>query len=254
MKRKTLLVAVALMSTLGASAQFSVGLKSGYAFPSHGNEIGYKVDGTKTTTIYGSYGTGVPASLELNYMFNESFGVQLDATYLFGANVVNSEDVTSGYESKTTTVTKQFRLSPQFVLKTPFGIYSRIGAALPIAGQTTRTSEDVNGAGLGISTSSEVVAKGKFSLGFIGSFGYEQKLGDKLAVFGEFEYISLGIKRASTEITSYKVAGVEMVSSLPSDVVNSEYEDETTFGDGKSQGTKSTYSSMGFNVGVRLTL
>ncbi len=253
MKQRKLLVAAALLTTVTASAQLSVGVKVGYAMPV-GAELGTRVDGNTTTTIYGSYGAGIPASLELGYMFNENFGVQLDATYLMGTKVTTNEDVTSGSESKTTSVTSQFRLSPQFVVKAPFGIYSRFGAALPIAGHTTATFTDANGGGVGVAVESEVVAKGKMSVGFIGAFGYEQKLGDKLAIFGEVEYLGLNIKRASTEITSYKVGGTEIVGTLPSALVNTEYEDQTTVGDGKAQGTKSNYSTFGLNVGVRLTL
>lgn len=253
MKKLFVLVPAALFMLTTASAQFSIGVKSGYAFPSHGNELGYKVNGTEVTTLYGTYGTGVPVSLELRYLFNEYLGVQLDASYLFGSKVINSEDVTPGSESKTTTVTRQFRLTPQLVVQTPFGLYTRVGAVLPLAGETTRTLEVANGGGPGVKLENEVVAKGKFSAGVVGCLGYQQPLGDRLGIFAEFEYISLGIKRKSTEITKYTVGGVDVLPTVPEEIKNQEYEDKTNVGDGKSQGTKAPYSSLGFNVGVRFT-
>ncbi len=253
MKRK-ILVAALVLSSFGASAQLSIGLKSGYALPVKTNVLGYQMDGNKTTTLYGTYGTGVPVSLEFRYMFTEAVGIQLDASYLFGSAVISNENVTSGMESKSSSVTRQFRLSPQLVLNTHTGIYGRFGAVLPLAGNTTQTQTDANGGGPGVASEIVVVAKGKPSFGFIGSVGYQHDLSEKLSLFGEFEFIGLGIKRASTEITKYEVGGTDVLPTLTSDQINATYEDETTAGGTTSQGSASSYSSFGLNVGLRFTL
>jgi len=251
--KRNILIAAVVFSSFGASAQLSVGLKSGYALPVKTNVLGYQTDGSKTTTLYGSYGTGVPVSLELRYMFSDVLGVQLDASYLFGSTVVSNENVTSGQESKSSSVTKQFRLSPQLVINTGTGIYGRFGAALPLAGSTTQTQTNANGGGAGVPSEIVIVAKGKPSLGIVGGVGYQRELSEKLSLFGEFEFIALGIKRATTEITKYEVGGTDVLPNLTSEQINGTYEDETTQGGTTSQGTASSYSSFGLNVGLRFT-
>lgn len=258
MKKKVLLVAAAAMLSMGASAQLSLGLKAGYAFPSHGLNLGTSVDGNETTTLYGTNGKGIPVAAEVAYFFNDNIGVQLDAAFLIGTEMTHDEVLTAGMEERTYTKTNQLRLSPQLVLKTDLGIYGRIGMVLPVMGKTTQFYENVNSsAGAGIATDIEVEAKGKFSIGFVGAVGYQFGLSDKLSIFGEMEYISLGIKRASTQITKYEIGGNSILDSgMPggptSDV--QEYDDTTTPGDGMAQGSKSAYHSIGLNIGVRFTL
>ena len=248
-----MILSAVMLSTFGASAQFSVGLKSGYALPAGTNTLVYEDNGTTTTTIYGTYGQGVPVSLELRYMFNESIGIQMDASYLLGSEIISSEDKTPGSERKTSSVTKQFRLTPQLVLQSSTGLYTRFGAVLPVGGNTTQTSTNANGGGPGVPSEIVVVAKGKPALGLAASLGYE--VSDKLTIFGELEYIGLGIKRATSEITKYEVGGNDVLPSLTNEQINATYEDETTSGGTVSQGSSSSsYASFGLNVGVRFTL
>lgn len=254
MKRKILIATAVVLSSFGASAQLSFGLKSGYALPTGNNVLGYQTQGSTTTTLYGTYGQGVPVSLEFRYMFSEAIGVQLDATYLLGSEIVSNENTTSGSESKSSSVTRQFRLTPQLVLQSPVGIYSRFGAVLPVAGTTTQTSTNANGGGAGVPSEVEIVAKGKSTLGFAASLGYQHELSDKLSIFGELEFIGLGIKRATTEITKYEVGGNNVLPNLTNEQINATYEDETQSGGPNTQGTASSYSSFGLNIGVRFTL
>ena len=187
-------------------------------------------------------------------MFNESIGIQLDASFLAGSEIVTSEDKTPGSESKTTSASQQIRLTPQLVLQAPSGFYGRFGAVLPVGGSTTVTSTNANGGGPSVPSERVIVAKGKLGLGIAGSLGYGFELSEKLSIFGELEYIGLGIKTASTEITKYEVGGNDVLPSLTNDQINATYEDETTAGGNVSQGGSSSYSSFGVNVGVRFTL
>jgi len=256
MKKKVLLLAAAAMLSVGASAQLTIGVKAGYAFPSHGLNLGTSVDGNETTTLYGTNGKGIPVSAEVAYFFNDNIGIQLDASFLIGTEMTHDEVLTAGLEERTYTKTNQLRLSPQLVLKTDLGIYGRLGMVLPVMGKTTQFYENVNSAaGAGIATAVEVEAKGKFSIGFIAAAGYQFNLNDKLSIFGELEYISLGIKRASTEITKYEIGGTSVLDTPggPSSDVQ-DYEDTTTPGDNMAQGSKSAYHSIGLNIGVRFTL
>ena len=254
MKKKMVLFSAMVLLSAGASAQFSVGLKGGYAFPSHGSALGTSTKDSTITTIYGTYGQGIPVSLELRYLFNEYIGIQLDATYLIGTKVINNEVLTTGLEAETSTITNQFRLTPQLVIQTPFGVYTRVGAVLPVAGKTTRFIDDVNGGVQGYESEMEVEVRGRFSVGLVGCLGYERRLNEQLSIFGEFEYIFFGIKPKSSKITKYTVGGMDILPLWQfMDIVDTEYADETTLGDGKAQGTKSPYSSLGLNIGIRYT-
>ncbi len=257
MKKGLFLVATTLLLATGASAQLTLGFKAGLALPSHSADLGTTTDGVSTTTNYGTLGKGIPVSLEAAYFFNDNIGIQLDATYLIGLNVTHNENTFAGNEAKTYSKTMQFRLSPQLVIKTDMGLYTRAGLVLPLLGKTTRYSEDVNGFGPSNKLVTEVEAKGKFSLGFIGAVGYQFGLSDKLSIFGEIEYVGLSIKRKSTEVTVFEVNDVDQLANYTLLTGNNtlvEYEDETSPGDNKSQGTKSPYHSLGFNIGVRFTI
>jgi hypothetical protein len=129
-------------------------------------------------------------------------------------------------------------------------IYSRIGAVLPLTGNTTLNSSNANGAGPGVSLETETVASGRFSVGFAGALGYQFGLSDKLSIFGELEYISLAVKRASVEVTKYVVNGADVLSSLSDEQKNVTFEDETEIGESVLQGTSSNYSTVGINIGV----
>jgi len=258
MKKGLFLVATTLLLATGASAQLTLGFKAGLALPSHSADLGTTWDGTSTTTNYGTFGKGIPVSLEAAYFFNENIGVQLDATYLLGLSVTANENTVAGSVAKDYSKTTQFRLSPQLVIKTEMGLYTRAGLVLPLLGKTTRYSDnESNSAFLGAKTRVEVEAKGKFSLGFIGAVGYQFGLSDKLSIFGEIEYVGLSIKRKTTEVTVFEINDVDQLANYTILTGNNalvDYDDVTTPGDNKSQGTKSPYHSLGFNIGVRFTI
>lgn len=254
MKRRVLFLATAILLSSGASAQLQFGLKAGYAMPAGSTPLGYSTDGNKTTTIYGTFGQGIPISLEMAYFFSDNIGIQLDATYLMGSEVTNSEVLTNGLSYSYVTKTTQIRVTPSLVFRTDLGLYSRFGAVLPLAGNTTATIDNANGGGSGVASKQVVVAKGKFGLGFNAALGYQLNLGDKLGIFGELEYIGLSVKRASTELTTYTVGGTDILPSLTDAQKNTTYEDETTAPSTIAQGSSSSYNSFGFNVGIRFRL
>ncbi len=254
MKRKVLLLAFSTLISVGASAQLQVGVKAGYALPAAAAPLGVSTDGSSSTTIYGTFGSGIPVGLEVAYFLSDNFGVQLDASYLIGSSMVTNEVLTSGATSSMTSKTSQLRVTPSLVFKTDIGLYSRFGLILPLLGNTTTVIENENGGGPGIPFKQEIVAKGKFGAGFDAALGYQFGIGDKLSIFGELQYIGLSIKRASTELTMYEVGGVDLLPNLTDDQKNTTYEDSTTPTGNNAQGTSSPYSSIGLNLGVRIKI
>ncbi len=253
MKRKILLLAASVMLSTGLSAQFQIGLKGGYALGATQSSIGYSYDGDQVTTLYGTYGEGIPFGVEFRYLLGDNFGLQLDATYLLGSEITNFELLTAGFEQSTVTKTTQFRIAPAMVFKSDLGIYSRFGAIIPLSGKTVATSKDANGGGAGVPSEINIEAKGKFGLGYVGALGYELTMGN-VGIFGELEYIGLSIKRSSTEITKYDIGGVDLLGNLTDEQKNTTYEDVTTFGGTTGQASSSAYNSIGVNIGVRFNI
>lgn len=254
MKRNILLFAATTLMAFGASAQLQVGLKAGYAMPAAATPLGISLNGTQATTIYGTFGSGIPISLEAAYFLNDNFGVQFDFTYLMGSNMLISENLTPGATSNSMAKTTQIRITPSLVFKTDMGIYSRFGAVLPVAGNTTVNTENSNGGGPGVPLKQEMVAKGKFGVGFAGALGYQFNIGEKLGIFGELEYIGLSIKRATAELTMLEVGGVDQLPNMTDAQKNFNYEDEINITGNDLQGTSSPYNSIGLNIGVRFRI
>lgn len=257
MKKRILLVA-ALMAGFGAvKAQegFQLGLSSGFAFHATNEAIGTSETDDSESVVYGTFGQGIPVNLEMAYFFNENVGIELDATYLLGTSVLNEEVKMTGMSSELTSKTQQFRLSPMLVLKTN-GLYTKAGLVVPLSGKTVATYESTAGAN---KTEIEQELKGKFSLGFNAAIGYEYSLADNMSLFGEVMYTGLTIKRNTAQFTKYTVNGTDVLdtpSGPSSDKV--QYEDEVSktntdpnvkLGDG----AKRNYSTLGINIGVRMS-
>ncbi|NOQ72598.1 MAG: hypothetical protein GQ574_11380 [Crocinitomix sp.] len=253
MKRKLLFLAATLMLSTGLSAQFQIGLKGGYALGAAQSRLGYSYNNDQITAIYGTYGEGIPFGVEFRYLFGENFGLQLDASYLLGNEITNSENLYEGSEESIVTKTTQFRIATTVVFKTEIGIYSKLGALIPVSGSNVATYRQENGAGAVIPTEIEITSKGKLALGFVGAIGYELTLG-KFGIFGELEYISLAIKRASSEYTRYEIGGIDQLSNYTDEQINSTYEDVTEAGSTIKSGISYAYSSIGLNIGLRFNI
>lgn len=274
MKKSIFTIVVVLSMGTVFGQGLSLGFKTGFNFPMSGQEVGthrevVTINGVDTQddekVVYGTFGQGIPLTLDARYMFNENIGIQLDLTYLIGVNKMidyEKRDITTpigtfNSETKGKVSTQQFRLSPQLVIKAK-GVYARAGLALPLFGSTKYhyTNENtlpISGSNPANNTDITLKYTGKFSVGFIGAVGYQFDLSDKIGLFGEVEYLGLSIKRKQMEYTEYTADGVDQLQFMTTDQKITKYDDkiDNTSTTPNQLGVKGLYSSLGIQIGVR---
>ncbi len=232
--RKNLVFVIAMLFATGLSAQLYVGAKLGYGFGAQKSAFGTTETATSSANIYASMGQGIPIGLKVGYFLNDNLGVELGMNYFIGATQT-AYDYTGAYTANVTAQSNQIRLLPALVYKTDMGIYGRFGMMVPVGGKTVVKTHQVVGPN---TTEIEAEHNGSFSIGFVGSLGYEFELSDNLKLFGELEYVGLSIKSKSSVITSYTVNGADQLAAVPT------YNKETTAVDElNSSSNNSSYNS-----------
>ena len=257
------LIAFVSLSQIGPYASFN----AGFALPFASDVVGVKTvtstSGDLTeTNIYGSYGTGVNATLKVGFKQTQNFGVELGTNYLYGLSKLIQDD--SGPNSQTTVKTTNtlIKIMPGVVLETSnsaLTVYSRLGFVIPISGATY--SDYMNQVTTGSSTNETIIkskSTGAMSLGFYGGVGVSLKIGEKLKVFGEAELTGLSIKQKSSMLTTYTVDGNDILPSLDTRDKETEYKDSFNSADNfessqprTARAQKINYNSLSFNIGIR---
>jgi len=159
MKKCNLLALAILLvgMSLSANAQLFVRGSAGYGVGTPADAIGVRnvyANGfaapdslLSQEVIYGSFGGGTNARLEVGYMFNENFGLMLGLAYLWGKEITINENLNannSDHFYRQTSYTRQVRLLPQLMvsagktkadgtLKT-ISPYSTFGILMPVSG------------------------------------------------------------------------------------------------------------------------
>jgi opacity protein-like surface antigen len=262
--KKNVLFIIALFVATSMSAQFYIGAKVGYGFGAQKTDIGTTLTDNSEANIWGSLGQGFTPGLKVGYFFNDNLGIELGINYLIGAKITGLDRKTTGVTILAEAKTTQFRLLPALVYKTDMGIYGRFGLSLPVAGNTTITTE-ANGLGGPNTTEHSVeVIKGKFTIGFAGAMGYAFELNENLHLFGELEYIGQNIRAKTSEITEWTRNGVDQVANADVYDIQTNYVDEldassnTGASPDKTKpedvlGSVNGYSSFRINIGITMS-
>jgi len=216
---------------------------------------------SKTTTINGTFGQGIPINLAGGFMFNEHIGAELGLTYLMGSTITTSESTyLDGSNSTTSTKGSQLRILPQLVISSgsasALEVYAKGGLLLPVSGSTTYKIDRLKSNGKTAVT--EGTSTGKFSLGLTGTVGAAYGISDNLSVFGELQGAGLSIKTDKMTMTSYVDEGQELIGDIPVQSKETEFVDEVLSGDNDldtepytTTTQSSNYNSLGFNLGIR---
>ncbi len=274
--KKGILVGALLLSggMVGAQGLY-VGVGAGYGIGMPADALGSKVvvnssGQTTESVIYGSYGGGVNANLNVGYMFSEHFGADLGFTYFSGSSVT-STDVsvptgTATLEGKST----QLRIAPSLVLSTGtsevVSAYSRLGLVLPAGGSTISEYRDNTNPSSVVER--DIETTGALSLGFQGAIGVNYSLSESLSIFGEISGVNLRIKRATSSVTKSTVNGTDVlgmmttyekettyVDELNSSSNNGAYNPNYSTGSAKeSLATTTNFNGVFFNIGVKYSL
>ncbi len=262
--KKLLLLSAAIVIASSLSAQFYAGFGAGYSMGASKRANGVQYDSEATqTNIYGSYGQGLNLNLKLGYMFNDNIGFELGTSYLLGATQTKHDASTSigdpaGYMIPAGTVkatSNGLRLSPQLLLKTESGLYSRVGIIIPVMGKTV-VEYDLNVA-LNTQLTATEEYHGSFSMGIIGAIGYSYAFADNMDLFAELEYIGMSIKSGTAEYTKYEMNGTDQLEKMTTSAKETEFVDEVKATDNTStdEPTKelrqeAPFSSFGLNIGI----
>jgi len=268
--KKIVMTMGAFFALSGAIAQGPyASLSVGYAGGTASDVIGVDYNVTSATAftkknIVGTYGSGVPVTLGLGYMFTEHMGFDLGINYFAGSEVTS--DITNtffGSKSITTSQGYQIRIIPQMVISTgsdnALSFYAKTGFVLPVSGETTFMVDAVDAtSGTPVPTVVKGESSGSFSFGYTGSLGASYNLSDNLSLFGELQGINLRIKGESRTLTSYVYDGNEVISTLPESATKTNYVDELNQSSNSDPlkavdalATTTNYSSFGFNLGIK---
>lgn len=235
-------------------------------------------DGTATIeSLNGTVGAGYKFFVTGGYMFNDYFGAEMGLNYFKGDDTTVGQLTTSSVQSKATTYIEGVDLNPGIYLTPKFSKlnpYLRAGFLLTVGGTLTIDTEvlqiDGGGDGTDILVNAESEVKSKFSVGYTGAFGVTYPIGDKLSLFGEWEFKSFTIKSKSAEIKKYTTVAVTdgqsaLVSGEQLEDLTT-YEKEFIFSDSYTESLTTepnadepreiptqyvNASGMGFNLGVR---
>lgn len=238
-------------------SKFYFGFKTGYTIPvakstvgSPRSEVGnriLKVDESGKYTFseknpFGSRGAGLTFAGNFGYMFNPTFGIEMEFSFLRSSRILDaSKDETSvngtNYFSEQHSNTNMFRAAPMLVVRAnpnkKFVPYAKFGILLPLAGKTVvevkikdttgkladellpvldealyndiQHISDSLGINVAIPTDNYIKAKtaGSFSVGFAARMGVEYNISKNWSVFGELEFNMLTIKAKETKFTEF---------------------------------------------------
>ena len=265
--KKLLIIVFALVAT-SASAQYYVGMSGGFAMPSATSYMGTELNGTTKTTEYGSFGEGMNFTLKAGYFFNDKFGVELAAGYLYGADQVRDY---AGYDVNA--YARVMRVAPTLVYNITDKVYGKFGAMVPVGGKTVAEIQTVGADGKPNGyVKGEQEFKGKFGMGVTGALGYKYSLGNNFSLFAELEYIGLSVDRDTSEWTEFNALGAVFGAANPITLKDLPYKHpvagivlmpkEYTYVDtlpttntdpSKVLGETAPYSSFGINFGITYT-
>lgn len=255
----------ALVVTTTAFSQFYVSLGTGYTMGMPSSNLGTKETDSKIENVYGTFGTGLNAKLNVGYFFNENLGFDLGLTYLMGSEQeVYSYSGSGGSETQKATATA-IGLAPTLVYKWDNGLYGKFGFATKIGGKVDvdQYEKNIISSTMYSETNAKAEINGKMPLGFTGAMGYQFNLSDNLNLFLEMEYLGINVKRDKKTVTEYETkvyAGGSLIQTVTLAQLTAEqketiYVDEITSSSPANYEltTMSPYSSFGFNIGIKYT-
>jgi opacity protein-like surface antigen len=244
-------------------AQMYGGLHLGYTVPTANSVLGTTTVATTTSTVtenvYGTNGTGFNAGLNFGYMFSEHFGLDLAASYIANSPVVSSKAESPLGKATFTTTGSQIRVTPSLIVSAGgegISPYARLGAVLPVGGESLTTIETTAGAN---TSKTQYKSTGAFSLGFNSAIGVNIPFGEKMSIFGELNLTTLSIKGATrslvlsetngtaADLSKLKTSQKEVVFVDKTDSSTTQNVDEAV----KVLATTSNYNSLGLMVGLR---
>ncbi len=180
-------------------------------------DVGGGWDQFSFSNEYATLGDGLNFGAAIGYMFNDHFGVELNAHYYMTNE--HRVDVTqfTGLTDESFVYSRQIRTLLSFICAGNGDVvrpYTRFGLLVPVGGSVTlsRKVSDRTGGGIvtgipNLDAEVDVLATtvGNPSVGFNGAVGLTFGLSDNVLLFGEAALEALTVKTKATELTKFNV-------------------------------------------------
>ncbi|MFZ3575436.1 outer membrane beta-barrel protein [Tenacibaculum finnmarkense] len=282
---KKILAAIIMFASLSASAQVYVSASSGYSFKAVESKMGTKTSLSGVENTYGSYGEGTHTQVRAGYFFNDKWGIEAAAGYLYGADQTAMlvevpgqpyVDVKARGRAFGLSLSTVYNITEHFYGRA--GVLTKIGGKTEVVGKVKTALPTPVGTTIPLEIDFTRDFKGKFPLGFIGAIGYKHEILKNLSVFAEAEYLGISVTRNTSEIGDFSATlngnnvsreallktvgtGLGALSPLINDKIS--YEDSLTLVENaqaqqnplatKQLSQTVPYSSWGFNFGFTYT-
>lgn len=257
-------------------------LGSGYNFsaaPTMPGGVGYDSTSANGTSYdnyslikgTGSLGQGVQIKGTIGYRLNKSISMELNASYLLGSKISNSNNnsyQTGYYNGKSTCSGEMLRLIPALKISTEdslIKLYMKTGLVIglfPKLKQAGKSSTLVNNHSH--SSENEIDYSGGIPLGFNGTIGAILKINNRFSIYSEIDYIMQSWAPAKSKYVKYTVDTIDELSTLNVYDKETVYVDSYTPPVGSWNSIKSSprkeikkyfpFNSFGINIGIHVSL
>jgi hypothetical protein len=283
MKKIVLSSLVILISVSSVwSQKMYLSIKSGYSLGIEPRYVMEQNINYASTIVYSgsinneslSLGNGINSTIAYGYFFTNHLGMELGLSYLSGSsNTINQRTSMPIGDFPNLTVAStdiykstSFCFSPSLIIATDrtkkYSLYSRTGVL--IATSTMVNEQTITKSFIGYTSTEEknIALTGDVRLGFTTSVGVAYQLSGKLTAFGELEMKSLSFVPSKGKTTRYTMDGEDKLSELSTSQREYKFYDGISNYSSGTDDSQSTYrlkskyplSSIGFNIGLRLSL
>lgn len=203
-------------------------------------------------------GKGVNLGGSVGYMFNKYIGAELGINYLIGDSTNVSKKTT--YEPETTNHSATMISFVPAIIFTPgykkLNPYARFGLIVGYGNYETKKDWESSFGKVNLTK----LYNGGIALGLNAALGVTFTLKEHFSLFGEINTTNLSYAPTKSEITEYKINGVDDLSNKPNSFKYTDYVESYTrvsnvpFDDnvaGKDLIKNYPFNSVGLNIGVK---
>ncbi len=267
-KTVTLLVMLTIMFFNKAESQIYINANVGYGFKAASQNIDDFLDfhdetnenGIRTREIVNvSFGKGLNLDLGVGYNFTKNLAGEFEISYLFGTKSKAVHKTAIGGTTNYSIKSRMLRLIPSVVLSTGSGNiepYAKLGIVIGIGSFKYEIEGDVMGGNVLIVEK----FKGSMAFGFSSEFGIMFNVSDNFSIVGGINMINMSYSPKRSEIIESKLNGRDRLSDMTTYDIKTDYVKSIgNFTSAPSEPDrelkrKYPFSSIGFNIGIRINL
>lgn len=248
---------------LKSNTGFYVDVHGGYNLPIASQTLLVNGDYTGVDDFFddvqGTYGKGANFGLSLGYMFNQNVGAELGLNYLLGSKFSATEIYGANNNEKYETKGQMFQLSPSVVVRannngSALNPYAKAGLLIGVGTKVTDEYTDTFGTN---NFYEKREYTGNTAIGFTGALGVDYAINNKLSFFGEVKGNALSYRPEKSEVVvatnnGNDVLGTYSVRNRETEYLDSYIDNGTANQPRRESRISQPFSSVGFNLGLRM--